>query len=46
MLGLLDLRERGERLEPYDQAEHTGYLRHLVVREGRNTGQVLVQLRT
>ena len=31
---------RGERLEPYDQAEHTGYLRHLVVREGRNTGQV------
>ena len=37
---------RGERLEPYDQAEHTGYLRHLVVREGRNTGQVLVQLVT
>src|SRR6476659_5666578 len=37
---------RGERLEPYDQAEHRGYLRHLVVREGRNTGQVLVQLVT
>ena len=37
---------RGERLEPYDQAEHSGYLRHLVVREGRNTGQVLVQLVT
>jgi len=37
---------RAERLEPYDQAEHTGYLRHLVVREGRNTGQVLVQLVT
>ncbi len=37
---------RGERLEGYDQAEHTGYLRHLVVREGRNTGQVLVQLVT
>jgi 23S rRNA (uracil1939-C5)-methyltransferase len=37
---------REERLEPYDQAEHTGYLRHLVVREGRNTGQVLVQLVT
>jgi 23S rRNA (uracil1939-C5)-methyltransferase len=37
---------RGERLEPYDQTEHTGYLRHLVVREGRNTGQVLVQLVT
>ena len=37
---------RAERLEPYDQAEHTGYLRHLVVREGRNSGQVLVQLVT
>jgi 23S rRNA (uracil1939-C5)-methyltransferase len=37
---------RGERLQAYDQAEHTGYLRHLVVREGRNTGQVLVQLVT
>src|SRR6266568_2678596 len=37
---------RGERLVAYDQAEQTGYLRHLVVREGRNTGQVLVQLVT
>jgi 23S rRNA (uracil1939-C5)-methyltransferase len=37
---------REERLDPYDQAEHTGYLRHLVVREGRNSGQVLVQLVT
>jgi 23S rRNA (uracil1939-C5)-methyltransferase len=37
---------RGEGLEPYDQAEQTGYLRHLVVREGRNTGQALVQLVT
>src|SRR5439155_1063729 len=37
---------REERLEAYDQAEHKGYLRHLVVREGRNTGQVLVQLVT
>jgi 23S rRNA (uracil1939-C5)-methyltransferase len=37
---------REERLEAYDQAGHTGYLRHLVVREGRNTGQVLVQLVT
>jgi 23S rRNA (uracil1939-C5)-methyltransferase len=35
-----------ERLEPYDQGEQTGYLRHLVVREGRNTRQVLVQLVT
>jgi len=37
---------RGDRLVAYDQAEHTGYLRHLVVREGRNTGQALVQLVT
>jgi len=37
---------RAERLEAYDQAEHTGFLRHLVVREGRNTGQTLVQLVT
>src|SRR5438132_6324906 len=37
---------REERLDAYDQAEHTGYLRHLVVREGRNTGQVLGQLVT
>jgi 23S rRNA (uracil1939-C5)-methyltransferase len=37
---------REERLEAYDQAEQAGYLRHLVVREGRNTGQVLVQLVT
>src|SRR5918999_1277642 len=37
---------REERLEAYDQAEGTGYLRHLVVREGRNTEQALVQLVT
>jgi 23S rRNA (uracil1939-C5)-methyltransferase len=37
---------REEGLAAYDQAEQTGYLRHLVVREGRNTGQVLVQLVT
>ena len=37
---------RVERLEAYDQSEHTGYLRHLVLREGRNTGQLLVQLVT
>jgi 23S rRNA (uracil1939-C5)-methyltransferase len=37
---------RAESLEAYDQAEHTGYLRHLVLREGRNTGQLLVQLVT
>jgi 23S rRNA (uracil1939-C5)-methyltransferase len=37
---------RAEKLEPYDQAEHTGYLRHLVIREGRNTRQALVQLVT
>ncbi len=37
---------REERLVGYDQADQSGYLRHLVVREGRNTGQVLVQLVT
>src|SRR6266508_2709713 len=37
---------RGRALVAYDQAEHTGFLRHLVVREGRNTGQALVQLVT
>ena len=37
---------REERLPAYDQADDTGYLRHLVVREGRNTGQALVQLVT
>jgi 23S rRNA (uracil1939-C5)-methyltransferase len=37
---------REEGLEAYDQAEGTGYLRHLVVREGRNTAQALVQLVT
>ena len=37
---------REEGLRAYDQATGEGYLRHLVVREGRNTGQVLVQLVT
>jgi len=37
---------REERLEAYAQATGEGYLRHLVVREGRNTGQVLVVLVT
>jgi 23S rRNA (uracil1939-C5)-methyltransferase len=37
---------REEGLAAYDQPDGTGYLRHLVVREGRNTGQALVQLVT
>jgi 23S rRNA (uracil1939-C5)-methyltransferase len=37
---------REERLTAYDQETGQGYLRHLVVREGRNTGQALVQLVT
>jgi 23S rRNA (uracil1939-C5)-methyltransferase len=37
---------REEGLEAYDQGTQSGYLRHLVYREGRNTGQVLVQLVT
>jgi 23S rRNA (uracil1939-C5)-methyltransferase len=35
-----------EGLPAFDQESQTGYLRHLVVREGRNTGQALVQLVT
>jgi len=37
---------REERLTAYDQGTQEGYLRHLVIREGRNTGQILVQLVT
>jgi 23S rRNA (uracil1939-C5)-methyltransferase len=37
---------RYEKLAPYDQERQDGYLRHLVVREGRNTGQALVVLVT
>ncbi|MDQ3994978.1 MAG: 23S rRNA (uracil(1939)-C(5))-methyltransferase RlmD [Actinomycetota bacterium] len=37
---------RAEGLPAYDQATHGGFLRHLVVREGRNTGQALVTLVT
>src|SRR5579872_889282 len=37
---------REERLEAWSQADGSGYLRHLVVREGRNTGQALVMLVT
>ena len=37
---------REEGLPAYDQATGEGYLRHLVVREGRNTGQALVELVT
>ena len=37
---------REEHLQAYDQATAEGYLRHLVIREGRNTGQTLVQLVT
>ena len=37
---------REEKLVAYDQVEHTGYLRHLVLREGINTGQALVVIVT
>jgi len=37
---------RVEGLRAYGQASGEGYLRHLVVREGRNTGQALVVLVT
>ena len=37
---------RAEGLVPFDQLTQEGFLRHLVVREGRNTGQALVTLVT
>ena len=37
---------REEHLDAYQQSTEKGYLRHLVIREGRNTGQALVQLVT
>jgi 23S rRNA (uracil1939-C5)-methyltransferase len=37
---------REEGLDAYSQADGSGYLRHLVVRQGRNTNQALVQLVT
>jgi 23S rRNA (uracil1939-C5)-methyltransferase len=37
---------RAEELPAYDQASQHGYLRHLVVREGRNTGEALVMIVT
>jgi 23S rRNA (uracil1939-C5)-methyltransferase len=37
---------RAEDLRAFDQAAQEGYLRHLVVREGRNTAQTLVVLVT
>ena len=37
---------RSEGLPAYDQSAQRGLLRHLVVREGRNTGQALVMLVT
>jgi 23S rRNA (uracil1939-C5)-methyltransferase len=37
---------RAHDLAPYDQERQAGFLRHLVVREGRNTGQALVVLVT
>ncbi len=37
---------RAQALEAYDQRAHTGYLRHLVVREGVRTGELLCILVT
>ena len=37
---------RAHRLEAFSQETQQGFLRHLVVREGRNTGQALVQIVT
>jgi 23S rRNA (uracil1939-C5)-methyltransferase len=37
---------REQALEPFDRREHTGFLRNLVIREGRRTGQIQVRLIT
>jgi len=37
---------REENLPPYDPRGHTGFLRYLVVREGKNTGQRMIHLLT
>lgn len=37
---------RRERLEPYDPRTHRGFLRSLILREGRNTGESLAVLIT
>lgn len=37
---------RRENLDPFNLHKHTGFLRHLVVREGKNTGERLVMLVT
>lgn len=35
---------KAENLEYYDQRKHTGVLRHLMLREGKNTGEAMVVL--
>jgi 23S rRNA (uracil1939-C5)-methyltransferase len=37
---------RKENLEPYNLHKHVGFLRHLAVREGKNTGESMVNLLT
>ena len=37
---------RAQRLEPFDRRAHSGFLRNLVIREGRRTGQFQVRLIT
>ncbi|HEX2702995.1 MAG TPA: 23S rRNA (uracil(1939)-C(5))-methyltransferase RlmD [Solirubrobacteraceae bacterium] len=37
---------RAQRLQPFDRRAHSGFLRNLVVREGRRTGQIQIRLIT
>ena len=37
---------RDERLTPWDPRAHTGFARHLTIREARGTGEILVSLAT
>lgn len=44
LLAALRAWSKEENLEYYDQRKHTGVLRHLMVREGKNTGEEIVVL--
>ena len=44
LLAALRAWAKEENLEYYDQRKHTGVLRHLMVREGKNTGEEIVVL--
>ncbi|MCH9008559.1 23S rRNA (uracil(1939)-C(5))-methyltransferase RlmD [candidate division KSB1 bacterium] len=46
MLSLVKETARGSGIQPYSTEDHTGYWRHLVIREGKNTGETLINIVT